>query len=76
MSYGDIYAKHFFRKKHNLNNLRALIKGTVQWELRWVKIGISQSILMYSFAGNCPLQCPNGHHHERSIYVFSVCSTF
>jgi hypothetical protein len=23
-----------------------------------------------------PLPCPNGHHHKRSINVFSVCSTF
>ncbi len=52
------------------------IKGTVQWELRWDKIVINRSILMYSFAGKCPLPCPNGHHHERSINVFSVCGTF
>ncbi len=54
------------------------IKGTVQWELRWVKIGINRSILMYSFAGKCPLPCPNGigHDHESSIKVVSVCSTF
>ncbi len=24
-----------------------------------------------SLAGKCPLPCPKGHHHERSINVFS-----
>ncbi len=40
------------------------LKGTVQWELRWVKIGINRSIMIYSFAGKCHLPCPKGHHHE------------
>jgi hypothetical protein len=52
------------------------IKGTVQWELRWVKIGINRFIMMYSLASKFPLPCPKGHHHERSINVFSGFSTF
>jgi hypothetical protein len=28
---------------------------------------------MYSLAGKCPLPCPKGRHHERSIqYTFSA----
>ncbi len=27
--------------------------------------------MIYSFAGKCPLPCSNGHHHEKSINVFS-----
>ncbi len=49
-------------------------KGTVQRELRGVKIG--RSIMMSSLAGKCSLPCPKGHHHERNINVFSGCSTF
>jgi hypothetical protein len=33
-------------------------------------------MMMYSLAGKCPLPCPNGHHHERKINVFSGFSTF
>ena len=50
-----------------------LFKDTVQWELRGVKIGINRSLMMYSLAGKCHLPCPKGHHHERSINVFSGC---
>ncbi len=32
--------------------------------------------MMNSLAGNRPFRAPNGHHHERSINVFSVFSTF
>jgi hypothetical protein len=28
------------------------VKGTVQWELRWVKIGINRSIMMSSLAAS------------------------
>jgi hypothetical protein len=52
------------------------LKGTVQWELRWVKIGINRSIMMSSLAFKCPLLCPKGHHHERSINILSGCNTF
>ena len=52
------------------------IKGTVQWKLRWVKIGINRSIMMSSLAGKFPLLCPKGHHHERSINVLSGITTF
>jgi hypothetical protein len=52
------------------------LKGTVQWKLRGVKIGISRSIMMYSLAGKCPLPCPNGHRHESIINVSSSFSTF
>ncbi len=30
-----------------------------------------QSIMMSSVAGKCPLLCPKGHHHERSINILS-----
>jgi hypothetical protein len=62
--------------KRNLNSspvylfLFFRLKGTVQRELRGVKIVINRSITMSSFAGKCPLPCPKGHHHERSINVF------
>jgi hypothetical protein len=56
--------------------LRYELKGTVQWELRWVKIGINRSIMMSSLAGKCPILCPKGYHHERSINVLSDCNTF
>ncbi len=49
-----------------------MLKGTVQWELRGVKIGISRSIIMSSLAGKCPLPCPKGHHHERSTFSAAV----
>jgi hypothetical protein len=52
------------------------LKGTVQRELRGVKIGINRFFMMYSLAVNCLLPCPKGHHHERSINVLSGCSTF
>ncbi len=52
------------------------LAGTVQWELRGVKIGINRSLMMHSLAGKCPLPCPKGHLHERSINVFSGFSTF
>ncbi len=52
------------------------IQGTIQLELRGVKIGIKRSIMMYSLAGKCPLPCPKGHHYERSINVFRGFSTF
>jgi hypothetical protein len=64
---------------HNLTYLYFMlhaIKGTVQRELRGVKIGINRFLLMYSPAGKCPLPCPKGHHHERSINVISGFSTF
>ncbi len=56
--------------------LPAQIKGTVQRELRWVKIGINRTARIKCIAGNCHLPCPNGHHHERSFNVIGGCSTF
>jgi hypothetical protein len=44
-----------------------LLKGTVQWELRWVKIGINRTVRINCIAGKCHLPCPKGHHHEMSI---------
>ncbi len=52
------------------------IKGTVQPELRWVKIGINRTAMKICIAGKCRLSCPKGHHHERSINILSGCSTF
>ncbi len=43
------------------------LKGTVQWQLRRVKIGINRSNMTNCLAGKCSLPCPNAHHHERSI---------
>jgi hypothetical protein len=43
------------------------LKGTVQWQLRWVKIGINRSNMTSCLADKCSLPCPNGHHHARSI---------
>jgi hypothetical protein len=52
------------------------VKGSVQWELNGIKIGINRSIMLFSLAGKCPLPCPKGHRHERSINVFSGFSGF
>jgi hypothetical protein len=52
------------------------LKGTVQRELRWVKIGINRTARKIWIAGKCRLSCPKGHHHERSINIFGGCSTF
>ncbi len=41
-----------------------------------VETGINRSILMNYLAGKCPIQGPNGHHHEKSKNVFSFFSTF
>ncbi len=46
-------------------------KGTVKWKQKWVETGINWSILISYLAGKCPFLAPNGHHHERSINVFS-----
>jgi hypothetical protein len=51
-------------------------KGTVQRELRWVKIGINRTAMKICIAGNCHLPCPKGHHHERSLNILGGCSTF
>jgi hypothetical protein len=52
------------------------VKGTVQPELRWVKIGINRTAMKICIAGKCRLSCPKGHHHERSINILGGCSTF
>jgi hypothetical protein len=57
-------------------NDHSALKGTVQWHGRGVKIGINRSILRYSLASKCPSPCLNGHHHKRSINIFSGFSTF
>ncbi len=48
------------------------IKGTVQGELRWVKIGINRTALKICIAGKCRLPCPKGHHHERRINILGT----
>ncbi len=53
-----------------------MFKGTVQRELRWVKIGINLTAMKICIAGKCCLPCPKGHHHERSINILCGCSTF
>jgi hypothetical protein len=52
------------------------LKGTVQRELRWVKIGINRTARINCIAGKRDLLCPKGHHHERSLNVIGGCSTF
>ncbi len=52
------------------------IKGTVQRELRGVKIGINGTAMKICVAGKCRLSCPKGHHHESSINILGGCSTF
>ncbi len=61
---------------HWLPNLYKHIKGTVQRELRWVKIGINRTVRINCIAGKCHLPCPKGHHHERSINILDGCNTF
>jgi hypothetical protein len=52
------------------------LRGTVQPELRWVKIGINRTAMKICIAGKCRLPCPKGHHHERSINLLDGCNTF
>jgi hypothetical protein len=56
--------------------MTAEIKGTVQRELRWVKIGINRTARINCIAGKCHFPCPKGHHHESIINVPGGCSTF
>jgi hypothetical protein len=56
--------------------LKKRFTGTVQRELRWVKIGINRTVRINCIAGKCHLPCPKGHHHERSINVLDGCNTF
>jgi hypothetical protein len=52
------------------------VKGTVQRELRWVKIDINRTAWINCIAGKCHFPCPKGHHHESIINVLGGCSTF
>ncbi len=56
--------------------LHGRFKGTVQRELRWVKIGINRTAMKICIDGKCSLSCSKGHHHERSINILGGCSTF
>ncbi len=69
---------NWFMKKNQKRKIswHCPFKGTVQWELRWVKIGINRSIMIYSFAGKCHLPCPKGHHHESFKNIVSGIITF
>ncbi len=58
------------------SGLKLVFKGTVQWELRWVKIGINRTARINCIVGKGPLPCPHGHHHERKINVLSGFITF
>jgi hypothetical protein len=46
------------------------LKGTVQRELRWVKIGINRTARKHCIAGKCHLPRPKGHHHKQTIIFF------
>jgi hypothetical protein len=52
------------------------LKNTVQRKLREIKIGINRAVWINCLAGKCHLPRPIGHHHERSINIFSGFSTF
>ncbi len=52
--------------------LPLLLKGTVQRELRWVKIGINRTARINCIAGKCNFPCPKGHHHESIINVLGA----
>ncbi len=41
-----------------------------------VKLNINRTVRINCIAGKCHLPCPNGHHHESFINVFSGFSTF
>jgi hypothetical protein len=69
-----IYDYAHLIRAYILKNIR--FKGTVQRELRWVKIGINRTAMKICIAGKCRLPCPKGHHHERSINILCGCSTF
>ncbi len=56
------------------NGLWFFLKGTVQPELRWVKIGINRTAMKICVAGKCRLSCPKGHHHERNINILGGCA--
>ncbi len=43
--------------------------------LRGTETDINRSIFKNCLVGKCPFQAPNGHHHEKSINVFSVLSS-
>jgi hypothetical protein len=60
----------------NFEFLMQCLKGTVQRELRWVKIGINRTARINCIAGKCHFQCPKAHHHESIINVLGGCSTF
>jgi len=62
--------------RHYTNHRTYILKGTVQPELRGVKIGINRTAMKICVAGKCRLSCPKGHHHERSINILGGCSTF
>ncbi len=69
--------KHFHMVPVHISVTLGLhFKGTVQRELRWVKIGINRTARINCFAGKCNFQCPKGHHHESIINVLGGCSTF
>ncbi len=41
-----------------------------------VETSINRSILINCFFGKCPFPVQHGHHHERSINVLSILTTF
>jgi hypothetical protein len=59
---------------HSRFQLKYRLKGTVQRELRWVKIGINRTARINCIAGKCHFPCPKGHHHESIINVLGGCT--
>ncbi len=76
----SILGRHIRKSTEGRRDLRRAFqkdfKGTVQRELRWVKIGINRTAMKIWIAGKCRLSCPKGHHHKRSINILGGCSTF
>jgi hypothetical protein len=69
----QLFSYSLTAKKREGVMCRIMIKGTVQPELRGVKIGINRTAMKICVAGKCRLSCPKGHHHERSINILGGC---
>ncbi len=50
--------------KNPLSKIHITFKGTVQRELRWVKIGINRTARINWIAGKCHFPCPKGPSRE------------
>jgi hypothetical protein len=60
-----------FTKLSRISN-RIYFKGTVQRELRWVKIGINRTAMKIWIAGKCRLSCVK-KYYSRQLRLSSSC---